>query len=439
MQCGRTHFTPYYLEVRALAPRSLALAPLGLRGLYATEVPRIRYQNERWPRHRIAAHAFGESAEHTSVRASLCLKRSCLLVLRRNSVEIVPGDGSDWPAGCVGLEEDHRPFLFIEGNLGVPQKVLYRLYVVAVREFTRARPTYRHTTQLAASNVERLAHLSAIILLANSAHQTAFNLRKNLVVSGSLDAERELQLCAALLVVRENAKQNLLWHHRRWLLHRVYPPSNASTKTPCANQLSDTLRNVTLPAGALRAEFSIAAQACETYPRNYFAWTHRHLCLEALVCLASTSSPAQDAYCALLLEEMLFARTWIERHVSDYTAVDYIHGMHVLLLRELIVPLPEDAPEKLGVDPVDSKTLRAMVYAHAKGLLEAYPEHESMWLYLRAAMDLRKSDPESQLSEKHTMDEPPAETSSSLKTAASMHAKRHRAWLLRCGQGQNDT
>ena len=327
----------------------------------------------------------------------------------------------------------------MEGNLGVPQKVLYKLYVAAVREFARSRPTYHHT-QPTASDAERLAHLSAVILLANSAHQTALNLRKRLVVSGLLDAERELQLCTALLVVRENAKQSLLWHHRRWLLHRLHPPSNDSTGAPCTEQLSDTLRDITLPADALRSEFSIAAQACETYPRNYFAWAHRHLCLDALVHLARASPPVQEAYRALILEEMLFARTWIERHISDYTAVHYFHGMHVLLLQEPVVPLPQDAPEKLGVDQIDNRTLRAMVYAHAKSLLEAYPEHESMWLYLRAAMDLRDSDPAVQLSEKNIADESMSlEAPSTIKAATSMHAERHRAWLLRRGQGQNDT
>ncbi|EPT02550.1 hypothetical protein FOMPIDRAFT_82492 [Fomitopsis schrenkii] len=338
----------------------------------------------------------------------------------------------------MSLEEDHRPFLFIEGNLGVPQKVLYKTYVSAVRDFTRLRPAYRHT-QPATSDAlaERLAHLSAVILLANSAHQTALNLRKKLVICGCLDAETEIQLCTALLVVRENAKQSLLWHHRRWLLHRVHPLANDTTRTSCARQLSDTLRDITLPPDALRSEFAVAAQACETYPRNYFAWTHRYSCLEALVHLARTPSPARDSYRAILLEEMLFVRTWIERHISDYTAVHYFHGMHALLLQEPSVPMPEDAPGKLGVDGTDGGTLCTAMYAHAESLLEAYPEHESMWLYLRAAMDLRDYSYTAVRPSETRRDDADGllapEALSSLRSTVTTHAERHRAWLLHRG------
>ncbi|KAI0732551.1 protein prenylyltransferase, partial [Fomitopsis betulina] len=316
--------------------------------------------------------------------ASLLTRLGNLLNIPPLSVEVIPGDGSDWPPrDCMSLEEDHRPFLFIEGNLGLPQKVLCKAYITAVRDFTRLRPTH---CQPAASDTERLANLSAVILLANPAHQTALNLRKKLVVCGFLDASTELQLCTAMLVVRENSKQSLLWHHRRWLLHRVHPLANDNTRTSNAGQLGDTLRDVTLPADALRSEFSVAAQACETYPRNYFAWIHRHLCLDALFHLACAPCPTRDSYRALLVEETRFARTWIERHVSDYTAVHYFHGMHVLLLQDPSIFLPEDALGKLGVDGADGGTLCTAMHTHAENLLKAYPEHESLWLYLRAAM-----------------------------------------------------
>ncbi|KZT72330.1 hypothetical protein DAEQUDRAFT_31418 [Daedalea quercina L-15889] len=364
--------------------------------------------------------------------AALLARLGSLLNTPPASVEILPGDGSDWPPdwlGNAGLEQDHRPFLYVDGHLGVPQKVLYRTYLVAVREFMRLRSGLQNI-EAGSPEARRLKHLTAVILLANPAHQTALNTRKRLVSSGVLDATNELQLCTALLVVRECSKESLLWHHRRWLLCQAHELLNTGAKI-CRK--GDSLRNIALSADSLRSEFSVATQACETYPRNYFAWAHRYLCLEALTLHACSSSPSSHSCRSVLLEELLFARKWVERHVSDYTAVHYLHNMHVLLLQGDNIPLPENASSALEIDRVDHRSLRASLYAHAKSLVAAYPEHESMWLYLRAAIDVCGSDPTFRLGETAICEDCKSARSSKahspLHCASATHAERHQAWL----------
>lgn len=295
------------------------------------------------------------------------------------------------------------------------------------------KPSYRHTG-VSPPDAERLAHLSAVILLANSAHQTALNARKRLVSWGLLDSERELHFCTALLVVHDSSKQSLLWHHRRWLLCWARKALANGAAPIQQHRQGDTLRHVDLSVDSLRSEFSVVAQACETYPRNYFAWTHRSLCLEALMILAFLPTPLQDSYRALLLDELMFARIWIERHVSDFSAVHYLCNMHAVLLLEARPPLPEDASGVLDIDRVNSRTLRASLYEHAKTLLTTYPEHESMWLYFRAAIHICSSEPTFQLDGSESSGNIPssvAEIFIIARPVALAHAERHRTWLER--------
>ncbi|KAH9922075.1 uncharacterized protein B0H18DRAFT_1121096 [Fomitopsis serialis] len=360
------------------------------------------------------------------------------------SIEVIPGDGSDWPSAWLGgenLQQDHRPFLYVEGHLGVPHKLLYKAYLTALREFVLLKPTFRGISDSHddSPNAERLAQLTAVILLANPAHQTALNTRKQLVSLGLLNTEIELQFCAALLVVRECSKQSLLWHHRRWLLQLPSPLKCTGKGFNNRPEHSDTLRRALLSAVSLRAEFLIVTQACETYPRNYFAWIHRYCCLEALITLARSPTPTQDADRSLLLEEILFARTWIERHVSDYTAVHYFHNLHVLLLQEADVPLPANASAALGADRADHRTIRASLYAHAKSLLETYPEHETMWLYFRAAVHICSADPGLQLDATDVADgHSDWDAPSAPKLMTLGNAERHQAWLSRNREGSTD-
>ena len=194
-------------------------------------------------------------------------------------MEIVPGDGSEWFSGeSQSTSAEHAPFLFVESNLGVPQKVLYKAYVAAVPWFSKAKRALKVLKPTASgghistSSAEDLRYSSSVLLLANPAHQTALNARKSLVQHGLLDAALELRFTAALLHVRTCAKQSLLWHHRRWLLRRLYPtsPRRMSTSSDLRSSTvrdgEDTLRD--LDAGEDRSKPSIARIRMQNYNQD---------------------------------------------------------------------------------------------------------------------------------------------------------------------------
>ena len=269
----------------------------------------------------------------------------------RQSVEILPGEIAGW----VTESTPTYPFLFAEVNLGVPQKVLYKAYLVAVRAYFGLRNETRKSAP-SPQQSNRLDRLTRVVLLANPAHQTALNSRKRLVQSHAVDPHWELTLSASLLSCRECAKESILWHHRRWLLnviHEVHPTADA-----------DSIPEI-IPPDALEAEFVCASAACHIYPRNYHAWAHRGFCIKALVASQHSGTPSNSS---VLAKEYQRTLKWIESHISDYSAMNYATNLEKMLLggnmTEPCVPTKE----------------------HATLLLRLYPDHESLWMYLRSSV-----------------------------------------------------
>ncbi|OCH89875.1 hypothetical protein OBBRIDRAFT_793861 [Obba rivulosa] len=295
------------------------------------------------------------------------------------SIEIVPGDGSDWMAEPLDdgeLFNEHQPFLLIEENLGVPEKVLYMAYIPSVELFAESRHCIASPSIFPADHDrQNLLHSSAVIVLANPAHQTALNARKWLVELSILEACKELDFITALLAVRNCAKQNLLWRYRRWLLLQVHKTVAASNDMSGLSE--DTLLGLAMPSEAWRHELATTLRACEIYPRNYFAWSHRYLCMKTLCALSMESSDHAQAYQEVLFEELVAMKRWVELHVSDYSAMQYLCMLHSGI-QSTVKHLP-NLSQIAEINDADLVT-------HACTLIEAYPDHEALWLYLRGAL-----------------------------------------------------
>ncbi|KAF7428708.1 hypothetical protein PC9H_007937 [Pleurotus ostreatus] len=112
------------------------------------------------------------------------------------SIEIIPGDLDIWRA-----PNSTTPFLLVDGHLGVLQKLLYKLYVTAQTIFYSIRREQRTPTIYS-----DLVDITAVILLANPAHQTALHERKKLVEARVIRADDELELLGLLQASKSHAK-----------------------------------------------------------------------------------------------------------------------------------------------------------------------------------------------------------------------------------------
>lgn len=284
------------------------------------------------------------------------------------SIELLPGGFEDWE-GVNLVQEDRRPspeypFLFSNGNLGIPKNVLYKLYLAALALFRSSR------------FVPGLCRVvTCTILLANPAHQTALNARKRLVQTGDLHPEKELLFIEVLIRgLSSCAKESILWYHRRWLFNQIYEgrlhlgAHNRSSKwkTTC-----DLFPLPDIPPEAIVHELSVIRCACESYPRNYHAWTHWHFLMD----IVHTASFVNEAYpyFDILIQELNTLKDWVEHHVSDHSSV-----FRLCCLGRLLEGFENPSYSRFKT----SITNRSLV-EHAFSLLTSYPTHESLWIYLR--------------------------------------------------------
>ncbi|KAJ7690766.1 hypothetical protein B0H17DRAFT_1064721 [Mycena rosella] len=298
------------------------------------------------------------------------------LLMQRSplSVEIIPGGIEQWLAEPPGTAQPSTafPFLHMDGHLGVPQKTLYQLYLSALALL--GTETNSVTSQIDAS---------CVILLANPAHQTALNVRKRLVQAGTLSAHEELDFSARLLASsRPASKESTQWAHRRWIFCRLYPRTSSPPDFGMSSQgwtpggLSEFPE---IPPDVIEAEFKLISRCCETYPRNYHAWSHHHLIMQYIYISLRCFHPADTPYLPLFVGEYMDLRRWIETHISDYSAM---HRFCTIASRLQSLDLPQyDSTLRQLADPV-------VLFDHALTLVKAFPTHESLWMYLRAVITI---------------------------------------------------
>ncbi|KAJ7496962.1 hypothetical protein FB451DRAFT_1209418 [Mycena latifolia] len=279
---------------------------------------------------------------------SLLMQRSPL------TVEIVPGGIEQWLGAAQSSTE--FPFLHSDGHLGVPQKNLYQLYLSALALLDIKEPEPK-TSQI---------DITCVLLLANPSHQTALNVRKRLIRADTLSAHAELDFSARLLASsRPSSKEAIQWAHRRWVFGHLYP----RTSSPFPE----------IPPDTIEAEFELISRCCETYPRNYHAWSHHHFVIQCTCVSLQSSHPVDTPYLPLFVREFQKLRRWIETHISDYSAIHQFCTM-VSRLQSLDLPQYNSTLNELA-DPT-------VHFEHAISLVTTFPAHESLWMYLRAVIDI---------------------------------------------------
>ncbi|KAJ4483803.1 hypothetical protein J3R30DRAFT_1834381 [Lentinula aciculospora] len=269
------------------------------------------------------------------------------------TVEVLPGSIEQWQT------DPAVPFLLVDRNLGLPQKLLYKLYPFASSLLRQLRSTSSSSFPSSSPATTTLLNACSIILITNPAHYTALNQRKRLILSGHLSMKQELHFSTLLLSSsRLASKQSILWDYRRWLFQTQY---------------NDEGHSGLIPAALLREELDAILQSCETHPRNYYAWAHWEFCLESLHDACINTTMAKDEYSPVIAYAFSQLLRWIEHHLSDYTAAHHlcrlVHRFHELKVLE----------HWLDFDLTFSRLLKQVI-----SLLTRYTDHEALWMYLRA-------------------------------------------------------
>lgn len=409
----------------------------------------------------------------TTLNLEKLYKLANILTKALESIEILPGDGHEWiehpphnhdPDASSDLKNENKydPFLLIEGNLGIPEQILYELYVIALHQFSILKDKWKRSGETEFASGEELLHvdrITRVILLVNPAHQTALSFRRFFLIEAmgrirlgvrssiqggydpdpellqgqfeqtGISCQTELNYIAALFSFKTCAKDSTLWHYRRFLLDRrnslrsrsrtdrndpkdLSREDNRHTSQTANDEIAkidgtfiggpDFGSNFELPLEDLRRELEVIAKACELYPRNYYAWYHRFLCLRAY-CTGAVRKihhlqndvsieekqdfRVESKTSKVISDEFAFTKRWIEQHISDYSAVNYVFQL-VDLARHLRNDCTHYVSAEIDHHPQDTRLLKDELVSHAWSLLQAFPSHETLWLYTRQALDL---------------------------------------------------
>lgn len=224
---------------------------------------------------------------------------------------------------------------------------------------------------------------TSVIILANPAHQTALNNRKRLMQSGFLLPEEELTFIELLLRgSRVCAKQSMIWDHRRWIFRFLYKEmgSLVHETLPYLPRWSTVEEAQSLPRLSpelIRKELDLIKAACQSYPRNYHAWTHWHHVIDiAFISAISSADDIRLSYFTVIYEENIRLRSWISNHVSEFTAAHHLCSMGYII--DHLVSLDKNLVAEAGGS--------CILVDDAYSLASNYPDHLSLWMYLRVSL-----------------------------------------------------
>jgi len=133
-----------------------------------------------------------------------------------------------------------------------------------------------------------------------------------------------------------------------------------------------------LTLAAIRHELNIIQRTCESYPRNYHAWSQWNFMIN--ICYASIyiSDDSFQDFFAIIVHEVARLRSWVDQHISDYSA------MHQLCQAQKLVDYLtlSDRFRDITDGTQNSLTLTQ----HSLSLVNSFPSHESLWMYLRVSL-----------------------------------------------------
>ncbi|KAG0146513.1 hypothetical protein CROQUDRAFT_657326 [Cronartium quercuum f. sp. fusiforme G11] len=255
--------------------------------------------------------------------------------------------------------QDPNPYhpycVYEEVNLGIPQKVLYKVYGYACTIFRELYTDFKsrfgklipsqESAQIAKLRIHVSSHeedetnktllsnlndLTKVLLIHNPDHVTALSIRKQLLLrSNAQDDSDDRLLCdeimfeefkftTLILSIASHAKSASLWEHRRWCLTSLHLLQHERMSHSPNPNIPFYSARIAPTSCTTDEEFEFSLRCANVYPRNYFAWRHRMWLLEGL--LNSHPQALQSA----LDKEFERVTTFWSSHPRDQSCTHYI-------------------------------------------------------------------------------------------------------------------
>ncbi|NWR76252.1 PTAR1 protein, partial [Centropus unirufus] len=212
---------------------------------------------------------------------------------------------------CPEARYNRSPIVLVENKLGVESWCVKFLLPYVHNKLL----LYRQRKQWL--NKDELIDVTCTLLLLNPDFTTAWNVRKELILSGTLNPLKDLHL--GKLALTKFPKSPETWIHRRWVLQQLIQENSLPSLVTKGNLGAAPVERI---HRLVQEEMNVCSEAAGRYPSNYNAWSHRIWVLQHLGKLSVK----------ILLDELSSTKYWVSMHVSDHSGFHY----RQFLLKSLI-------------------------------------------------------------------------------------------------------
>ncbi|NXL99470.1 PTAR1 protein, partial [Tyrannus savana] len=203
---------------------------------------------------------------------------------------------------CPEARYNRSPIVLVENKLGVESWCVKFLLPYVHNKLL----LYRQRKQWL--NKDELIDITCTLLLLNPDFTTAWNVRKELILSGTLNPLKDLHL--GKLALTKFPKSPETWIHRRWVLQQLMQENSVPSLATKGNLGAAPMERI---HRLVQEEMNVCSEAAGRYPSNYNAWSHRIWVLQHLAKLTVK----------VLLDELSSTKYWVSMHVSDHSGFHY--------------------------------------------------------------------------------------------------------------------
>ncbi|NP_001090356.1 protein prenyltransferase alpha subunit repeat-containing protein 1-A [Xenopus laevis] len=286
---------------------------------------------------------------------------------------------------CPEAKYNRSPIVLVENKLGVESWCIKFLLPYVHNKLL----LYRQKKLWL--NRDELIDVTCTLLLLNPDFTTAWNVRKELIQSGTLNPVKDLQL--GKLALTKFPKSPETWIHRRWALQRLVQELVVAAvvdKDAICPETSERIQAI------VEEEMHVCCEAAGRYPSNYNSWSHRIWVVQHLGNLKAT----------LLIDELSSTKHWVSMHVSDHSGFHYrqfllksllsktlkdfdnVGAITDLIANEENLCLPRDGEANWNQICFDLPYLLEEEMDLNRELVDSFPGHETLWCHRRQIFNL---------------------------------------------------
>ncbi|NWV85922.1 PTAR1 protein, partial [Dasyornis broadbenti] len=283
---------------------------------------------------------------------------------------------------CPEARYNRSPIVLVENKLGVESWCVKFLLPYVHNKLL----LYRQRKQWL--NKDELIDITCTLLLLNPDFTTAWNVRKELILSGTLNPLKDLHL--GKLALTKFPKSPETWIHRRWVLQQLIQENSLPSLATKGNLGAAPVERI---HRLVQEEMNVCSEAAGRYPSNYNAWSHRIWVLQNLAKLTVK----------VLLDELSSTKYWVSIHVSDHSGFHYrqfllnslicrtVTDNNILVQNQMVNeqnPSLQKEEESAGTEAacaeeqsVDLPRRLDEEMELCTELIDNYPGHETLWCH----------------------------------------------------------